>query len=174
MGMVDPTLPDAPETLAAWHCRARQPVSTPSNAFEISALSFQALVEELSDLLPILEHCGFLHLRQNQQEQAYEKLPEFARFPDVTMKIHGIGELIPRSFPLRYPTFDGTQASNHIDRAMQAFVALHLMLATDWLLSAGREGYSNIFSYLKACLSRYSTDQHAAVLAIAAERIFAL
>jgi L-fuconolactonase len=205
MGMVDSTLPDAPETLAAWHARGvgsvrlfgppgaafvadrsdpvvvwrkaaelGMPVSTPSNALEISAPSFQSLIEELPDLHLIFEHYGFLRLREDQQEEAYEKLLELARFPNVTMKIHGLGELIPRPFPLRNPTFDVAQAPDHIDRAMQAFGAHRLMLASDWPLSAGREGYSNVFSYLKAYLSRYSTDQQAAVLGSTAERIFAL
>jgi hypothetical protein len=67
MGMVNPTLPDAPETLAA---ELGMPVSTPLNAFEISAPSFQALIEDLPDLHLILEHYGFLHLREDQQEKA--------------------------------------------------------------------------------------------------------
>ena len=205
MGMVDPTLPDAPETLAAWHARGvgsvrlfappgaafvadrndpvtlwrkaaelGMPVSSPANALEVTSPSFRALIEELPDLQLILEHYGFLRLREDQRDEAYAKLLELARFPNVTMKIHGLGELMPRPFPLRNPTFDIAQAPDHIDRAMQAFGADRLMLATDWPPSAGREGYANVLSHLKAYLSRYSTDQQAAVLASTAQRIFAL
>lgn len=72
------------------------PVSSPSNALEVTAASFQALILELPDLQIIIEHFGLLRLAADQRADAYEKLLELARFPNVTMKIHGLGELMPR------------------------------------------------------------------------------
>lgn len=198
-GLVDSKLPDAPQTLAAWHARGvgsvrlfaptdigggdpialwrkaaelGMPVSSPSNALEVTAPSFQALIRELPDLVIIIEHYGFLRLAADQRTDGYDKLLELARFPNVTMKIHGLGELMPRPYPLTHPTFDTAQAPDHIDRAMQAFGADRLMLATDWPPSAAREGYPNVLSHLKAYLSRYSAEQQAAVLGSTAERVF--
>lgn len=199
MGIVDTTLPDAPQTLAAWHARGvgsvrlfaptdagggdpialwrkaaelGMPVSSPSNALEVTPPSFQALIQELPDLPIIVEHYGFLGLPEDQRADAYDRLLELSRFPHVTMKVHGLGELMPRPYPLTHPTFDIAQAPDHIDRAMQAFGADRLMLATDWPPSAAREGYPNVLSHLKAYLSRYSAEQQASVLGSTAERIF--
>lgn len=100
-GLVDTKLPDAPQTLAAWHARGvasvrlfaptdsgggdpialwrkaaelGMPVSSPSNALEVTAASFQALILELPDLQIIIEHFGFLRLAADQRADAYEKL----------------------------------------------------------------------------------------------------
>jgi L-fuconolactonase len=198
MGLVDPTRADATgvprgqrlrgvgsvrlfaptesggDPIALWRKAAElgMPVSSPSNAFELTTPSFQTLIQELPDLPIILEHYGFLRLPEDQRPDAYDKLLKLARFPNVTMKIHGLGELMPRPFPLAHPTFDIAQAPDHIDRAMHAFGADRLMLATDWPPSAAREGYPNVLSHLKAYLSRYSTEQQAAVLGSTAEHFF--
>jgi L-fuconolactonase len=197
-GLVDTKLPDAPQTLAAWHARGvgsvrlfaptesggdpialwrkaaelGMPVSSPSNALELIAPSFQALIQELPDLVIIIEHFGFLRLLSDQRADAYDKLLELARFPNVTMKIHGLGELMPRPYPLTHPSFDIAEAPDHIDRALQAFGADRLMLATDWPPSAAREGYPNVLSHLKAYLSRYSAEQQASVHGSTADHVF--
>ena len=199
MGFVDTKLPDAPETLAAWHARGvgstrlfaptadgrgdpasiwraaaalGMPVSTPSNAFDVTAPTFVALIKELSTLPIILEHYGFLRLAEDRWPEAYDQLLTLARFPNVYFKVHGFGELMPRPYPARNPTFDLAQAPGHIDRALQAFGADHLMLATDWPPSAAREGYPNVLSHLREYLARYSVDQQASVLARTAEHVF--
>jgi predicted TIM-barrel fold metal-dependent hydrolase len=113
MGFVDSTLPDAPETLAAWHARGvgstrlfaptgdgrgdpvsiwraaatlGMPVSTPSNAFDVTAPTFTSLIEELSSIPIILEHYGFLGLAKDQWVDAYDQLLTLARFPTSTSR----------------------------------------------------------------------------------------
>ena len=198
-GFVDTALSDAPETLTAWHAKGMQsvrlatpgkrgerdntstwrkaaelvmPVSTPSNAEEVTEKRFLQLIEELADLPIILEHYGFLGLAEERWEEGYRELLLLARYPSVYMKIHGFGEFMPRPFPAREPPFDLAMAPDYIDRAITAFGANRLMLATDYPPSAAREGYGNVVALLREYLTRWSTAEQETILGKTAERLF--
>lgn len=198
MGLVDGTAPDATETLAAWQVRGvgsvrlqvpgtsegdpeslwrkaaelGMPVSTPSNAFDVTSGAFTRLIDELADLPIIVEHYGFLRLEESRWEEGYRDLLKLARFPNVYMKIHGFGELMPRPFPARAPPFDISEAPDHIDRALAAFGADRLMLATDYPPSSNREGYPNVVGLLRDYLTRFPTSDQENVLGGTAASIF--
>jgi L-fuconolactonase len=97
---------------------------------------------------------------------------EMAVYPNVYMKIHGFGEIMPRPFPARDPPFDLAQAPDHIDRAIAAFGAERLMLATDFPPSAAREGYGNVIRYLREYLGRWSAAEQEAILGGTAASVF--
>ena len=200
-GFVDTALPDAPDTLASWHAKGMQsvrlsipgrrgepdntpvwrkaaelgmPVSTPSNAEEVTEDAFLRLIEELDDLPIILEHYGFLRLAEERWDEGYRELLLLARYPNVYMKIHGFGEFMPRPFPAREPAFNLAKAPDYIDRAIDAFGADRLMLATDYPPSAAREGYGNVVGLLREYLGRWSAAEQEAILGGTAERLFGL
>jgi predicted TIM-barrel fold metal-dependent hydrolase len=110
MGLVDPTRADATgvprgqrlrgvgsvrlfaptesggDPIALWRKAAElgMPVSSPSNAFELTTPSFQTLIQELPDLPIILEHYGFLRLPEDQRPDALRSargLPQRALAP---------------------------------------------------------------------------------------------
>ncbi len=199
MGLVDGSRPDAAQTLSAWQAKGvgsvrltvpgeagggdppslwraaaelGMPVSTLSNAPEVTSERFVRLIEELSTLPVILEHYGFLGLPETQWEEGYRELLKLARYPNVYMKVHGFGELMPRPFPARHPAFDLSQAPDHIDRAMEAFGAGRLMLATDYPPSSSREGYGNVVGLLKEYLGRWSSAEQESVLGGTAAALF--
>ena len=199
MGMVDTTQPDAADALTRWHAagvgsvrlsvpdgsddrnatavwhRAAElgmPVSTNSSALQVTTDAFKRLIEELSALPIIVEHYGYPGLPEADRERGYREVLELARYPNVYMKVHGFGEIMPRPFPARYPPFDLAQAPDHIDRAIGAFGATRLMLGTDFPPCGSREGYANVVGLLREYLGRWSTAEQEAIFGGTAASVF--
>ena len=199
MGVVDTTQPDAADALTRWHdagvgsvrlampgrpadgdtttvwrraAELRMPVSTDSNALEVTADTAKRLIEELPALPIIVEHDGFLRLPEADREQGFRELLKLARYPNVYMKVHGFGGVLPKPTPPRDPPFDLADVPDHIDRAIDAFGASRLMLATGFPLSSSREGYANIVRLVSEYLGRWSAGEREAVLGGTAASLF--
>ncbi len=199
VGVVDTTLPDAPETLAHWAAEGIQGVRfnpmerSPGNdplaiwrraaelgrvasclgtGEEYASEDFRRLIEDLPDLSVIVEHLGYVGRDDDTSYTYYKKILALARYPNTYMKVPGLGEIMPRPLPARDPTFDINEVPPVIDMAIDAFGAGRLMLGTDYPPCSNREGYANVVRFVCEYLSRRSTSEQEAILSGGAASFF--
>jgi L-fuconolactonase len=122
------------------------PVSCVGSAETFVAPGFADLLTAIPDVPVVLEHLGgtsapvvtddALALRQ--------KVFELARFPNVMLKLPGMGELMPRSTTALRDgePFDG-EVHPLVEQAYAAFGAHRLMWGSDFPVVSSREGYGN-------------------------------
>ncbi|MBI2872461.1 MAG: amidohydrolase [Chloroflexi bacterium] len=201
VGIVDTSQPDAPDTLARWHAEGvvglrlnplerspgRDPLAIWRKASELGMVvsslgeheqyasdEFRKVVEELSNLPIIVEHLGFVGRGGKPPFTTYRKILALSKYPNVYMKVPGLGEIMARPIPARDPTFDLSKAPPFIDMAIEAFGANRLMIGTDYPPSANREGYGNVVRYLREHLSRRTTAEQEAIFGKTAATLFKL
>ncbi len=199
VGMVDTSLPDAPDTLTRWASEGIQGVRfnptdrSPGNdplaiwrraaelglvasclgtSQEYASEDFRRLVEELPDLRVIVEHLGFVGRDDDPSYGNYQKILALARYPNTYMKVPGLGEIMPRPMPARDPTFDINDVPPVIAMAIEAFGAGRLMLGTDYPPCSNREGYANVVRFVREYLARRSTAEQEAILGGTAASLF--
>lgn len=199
---VDPAAPDAPETvarlaaqgaagvrlrpgarspgtdpLAIW--RAAQacglPVSCVGNAEAFTAPAFEELLQAVPALPIVLEHLGDTSkpmLTEADGELRYTVL-RLARFDNVSLKVPGFGELVPRDATALQGgrTFGGAAAAL-LESAIAAFGANRLMWGSDFPVVSSREGYGNALAQVRECLLDHSAPVRDAMLGGTARRVF--
>ena len=163
MGLVDTTQPDAPQTLATWHARGVEGVR----------LSVPGRPED-GDSTPVWRKAAELGMPVSSQSHALELTTE--PFKRLIEELSTLPIIIEHYGFLRLPEEQWeeglAQAPDYIDRALAAFGAGRLMLATDYPPSASREGYANVVGLLREYLTRWSTADREAVLGGTAESLF--
>jgi L-fuconolactonase len=99
---------------------------------------------------------------------------DLARYPNVAIKFHGLGEICPRlqPFPQPFP-FDATYLEL-FDLAYQAFGADRMMWGSDFPPVSGREGYANALRWSHEHFSSLPHPTQAALFGATAERIFGM
>jgi L-fuconolactonase len=108
---------------------------------------FESIVKELPSLKIIIEHLGGvggIHGREDTipPHNTYLMVLALARYPNVYMKVPGLGEISPRAMPVRAP-YPFEDAPPFIEMAIDAFGANRLMWGSDFPPVATREGYRN-------------------------------
>lgn len=154
-------------------------VSCPGTTEEYASDDFRKVVEQLPGLPIVLEHLGILGNLKHGGDKvppqppytAYRKVMALSRYPNVYMKITGFGEFMPRPVPASDPPFDLSKAPPYIDMAIEAFGANRLMIGTDPTSSA-REGYGNVWRYLREYLSHWSVAEQEAIIGKTAASLF--
>jgi L-fuconolactonase len=198
---IDPTAADAPEQvrgfvnngargirmrpnarsvgedpLAVWRAADEQqiPVSCVGTAAMFAAAEFFQLVQSFPRLIFILEHLGASNQPDvNDGERAARaRVFELAQFPNVYLKMPGLGELIPRAgLP---PSPNAAANTEVLQAAVRSFGAERLMWGSDFPLVSSREGYANALRWPRAVLSHLSAAQQALIFSGNARRIFGL
>lgn len=127
-------------------------VSCVGTTAQFTAAPFVALVEQFSDLPIVLEHLGGI-ARPDADETA-ENVWDLARFPNVFLKVPGIGQLAKRlaALPAAGSPFE-SGADPLLRRAVTAFSAKRLMWGSDFPVVATREGYASALSGVRASLA---------------------
>jgi L-fuconolactonase len=199
VGIVDTDQPNATDTLARWAghgmqgvrftTRTRSPGSDQlaiwRKAAELGLVvscldkcaayvsdEFQALIKELPDLRIMIEHFGFWSSEGSVGHDCFPQLLELAQYPNLYLKTPGFAEYVPRPFPAQNPAFDLANVPPYIDMAVEAFGAERMTIGTDYPPSSAREGYTNVVSYLREYLKRFSTQQQEAILGETAASLF--
>lgn len=134
--------------------------------------AFRGIVEQLPGLIFIVEHLGFVTHTDKPPYTTYSRILNMAKYSNVYMKVHGLGELEPRPSPMTHPTFDVKRVSPFIEMALDAFGPSRLMIGTDSPPSSHREGYANVLRYLREYLSRYEPAVQAAIFGATADSLF--
>ena len=170
--VVDPAPPDVPETLgrlvddgatglrlnAAARSTGDDPlliwreaeryglaISCAGAASDFVAPEFAALVEALPGLTIVLEHLGSLNHpdRAEREREDRQKVFALARYPNVFMKIPGLGEFCERANPVVEPNPFVQPEPDLLAQAVAAFGPNRLMWGSDYPPVSAREGYAN-------------------------------
>lgn len=170
--LVDPAKSDAPETLGRLvedgasgvrlYATTRSPgddplliwreaerlglaVSCAGAASDFVAPEFTDLVEALPGLTIVLEHLGSLNRpdRAERERDDRQKVFALARFPNVFMKLPGLGEFCERANPVSEPNPFVQPEPDLLAQAVGAFGPHRLMWGSDYPPVSSREGYAN-------------------------------
>jgi len=124
-------------------------VSCSSTAQGFAADAFVEIIEAVPNLPIVLEHLGSIN-EPDGEEAPYplrSKIFELARFPNVHIKFHGLGEFSKRAMPMKQPfPFEGC-VTPILDMALEAFGPDRLMWGSDFPPVSGREGYANALRF---------------------------
>jgi L-fuconolactonase len=135
------------DPLAVWRKAAelKLPVSVGGLSEQFAAVEFVQVIETLPSLPIIIEHLGGLKAGDGDAppHPLRQRIFALARYPNVYIKIHGLGEICTRNMPVTTPfPFDPAGLSILRD-AYAAFGPQRLMWGSDYPPVSGREGYTN-------------------------------
>jgi L-fuconolactonase len=167
------------DPLAIWRAvnRLGLPVSCVGNSESFGTPQFAALVEQFPKLIFVLEHLGATSTPDISADAcaARERVFELHRFPNVFLKLPGLGELVPRLSPLPQdgPVFP-LDCPLEVTRALTCFGAARLMWGSDFPVVASREGYGNALNLMHAVLADQPREALDAIFGGVAEQVFGL
>ena len=171
---LDPTVRSpGSDPLAIWRKAAELglPVSSLGSYQGFTSLEFVQVVREFPNLPIIVEHLGAIGWDDAPPYPKFRQILALAQYPNVYVKIHGLGEICPRPSPfpqpMRFPDIPPFMQMAH-----DAFGPSHLMWGSDFPPVAGREGYRNALRWTLEHLAARSEDDQAWVFGKTALSLF--
>jgi L-fuconolactonase len=165
------------DPLAIWRVaeECRLGVSCVGTVESFNAPEFADVIAQVPMLPVVLEHFAG-QARPDETEDARAARRKgllLSRFPNVFLKVPGLGELMPRLTP---PSDDGSLfrpgARVLIDAAVNAFGADRLMWGSDFPVVASREGYGNALSGCREACAHLPQQARKAIFGETAIRVF--
>ncbi len=119
---------------------------------EIGSSAFADLISRVPRLPIAVEHLGLPDRDERPPYHAFQKVLELAKFPNVYLKVGGLGEISHRAYPFRQP-LPFVSVPPFVRMAHEAFGAKRLMWGSDFPPVGFREGYGNSLRLLLSHLS---------------------
>ena len=135
---------------------------------------FAALVEGLPSLPIVVEHLGSVN-SPDGETPPYElrrKVFALARFPNVYLKLHGLGEFATRAMPVRQPFPFVEPIPPLLELAYEAFGPGRMMWGSDFPPVSGREGYGNALRFTLERFVDRSEEDRALIFGGTARSVF--
>jgi L-fuconolactonase len=154
------------DPLAIWRAAARLglAVSCGGAAAEFASPDFAALVQAVPDARIVVEHLGSLnHPVDAAQEELRQKVFGLSRFPNVSIKIHGLGEFCRRALPVTEPFPFERPIPPLLEEVYRAFGPNRMMWGSDYPPVSGREGYHLALNLTMEQLASKSDSDRAAI-----------
>ena len=129
---------------------------------------FRDVIAALPKLTIVIEHIGSL---TNQSPEIQRKVFALAQYPNVYMKIHGLGEFCKRARPAREFPFE-EPIPPLLDLAYAAFGPSRLMWGSDHPPVSKLEGYGNALRLPKERLAPKGEDVIQAIFGATALAVF--
>jgi L-fuconolactonase len=166
------------DPLLIWRAAAELglPVSCNGSERDLASDEFAAIVEALPELPIIVEHLGG-SVRSRHEGHPYEmrrKVFSLSRFPNVYLKIPGLGEFATRAMPVEEPFPFEAPIPPLLDLAHEAFGPARLMWGSDYPPVSGREGYRNALRLPMAHLAARSEEERAQIFGGTAAALFGI
>jgi L-fuconolactonase len=164
------------DPLAIWRAAARLGlvVSCAGRSPDYGSEAFVQLLETLPELVVVIEHLGSGNHpgAESVAPAVRHNVFALARFPNVHVKIHGLGE-----FAERAPAPDGGFPFVHpipplLELAAQAFGPSRLMWGSDYPPVSSREGYGNSLRLTMEQFRTSSPADRAEIFGKVAQRLF--
>ena len=143
------------DPLALWRKCAELGViaSVMGTVEQYAAPEFEDIIKALPNLTVVMEHLAgvgayFGPGRADKEipMDTYRRALALSQYPNVYMKVPGLGEFCPRPMPFRQPIpFDNIPPL--IEMAVEAFGGARLMWGSDFPPAANREGYRNALRF---------------------------
>jgi L-fuconolactonase len=166
------------DPLAIWRAAkaADLAVSCVGVAETFAAPEFFDLVAQLPDLPIVLEHLGGASrvLATDTSDVLRTQVFELARFPNVYLKLPGLGELVPRNAVLPAEGIPFDPQSEVLRLALGRFGPERLMWGSDFPVVAAREGYRNALHWVREALADLPGEAQACIFGGTARRVFRL
>jgi L-fuconolactonase len=136
-----------PDPLAIWRAAADLglAVSCGGTAADFASEPFAALVTALPNLPIVLEHLASVSQPDRDGAEHAARVAAFslARFPNVYLKVPGLGEFCRRALPVSETEPFVQPEPRLLDEALRAFGSHRLMWGSDYPPVSAREGYGN-------------------------------
>jgi L-fuconolactonase len=117
---------------------------TGGDAALFASEEFVRVIAAVPRLKIVLEHLGTTgQVTGDEQHAMCERIFALARYPNVYMKVPGLGEIARRALPVREPFPFITPVPSLLDAAYAAFGPHRLMWGSDYPPVSHREGYGN-------------------------------
>jgi L-fuconolactonase len=164
------------DPLAIWKRAAALglPVTTGGSAKELAAPEIETVVRGIPGLTVILEHLGSGN-RPDGETAPYplrSRVFDLARFPNVCMKFHGLGEFAARAMPVTEPFPFVRPVPPLLDMAFERFGPDRLMWGSDYPPVSSREGYGNALRLTREHVVRYGAEATAKAFGGTARRLY--
>ena len=141
-----------------------------------AADAFAELIGEVPDLPIVIEHLGNINQPGGgaPPEDIHRKIYGLARFPNVYIKIHGLGEFCRRSGPVLKPFPFEQPIPPLLDLAYAAFGPARMMWGSDFPPVSGREGYRNALQWPMDQLSDIPEAERVMIFGGTGQQVFKL
>lgn len=166
------------DPLAIWRCAAELglAVSCNGNTADYLDARFREVLEIRPGLPIVIEHLG----RDSgnpagieAEERNFDALLELARYPNLYLRFHGLGEILHRQATFVGETTPFVRASrDRLRDAVHAFGPERMMWGSDYPPVAGREGYRNALELPRNALSYLGDTALAHLFGGTATRVF--
>jgi L-fuconolactonase len=135
------------DPLAIWRAAAALglPVTCNGTAREFADPAFAEILAAVPTVPVIIEHLG----SRNQPDGEAAPYPlrrqvfDLARFPNVYIKVHGLGEICDRAYPVPAPFPFARAHLAILEMAYAAFGPERMLWGSDYPPVSSREGYAN-------------------------------
>lgn len=142
--------------LTIWRTAAelRLAVSCGGSAADFASEAFAEVVSAFPKLPIVLEHLGGYNHPGPDSSENRRKIFDLARFPNVYIKVHGLGEFCRRRLPVTEPFPFDTPIPPLFEMAYERFGPRRMMWGSDYPPVSAREGYRNA---LRLALDRFAS-----------------
>jgi L-fuconolactonase len=149
-------------------------VSCPGRSPQYGSPEFISLIESVPHLRIVIEHLGSGNAPdvESVPPDIRHNVFRLARFPNVHVKIHGLGEFCPRKLPPDGDFPFARPIPPLLDLAYDAFGPSRMMWGSDYPPVSAREGYANALRLPMEQLATRSVEDRALVFGGVALRLF--
>jgi L-fuconolactonase len=156
------------DPLALWRAAARLglPVSSGGSSADFAADAFADLLAALPELVVVIEHLASVNQpdRDDASRAQRTRVFDLARFPNMFIKIPGLGEFAKRALPVPTGAFPFEQPiPDYLEQVTSRFGPTRMMWGSDFPPVAAREGYRGA---LQLCMDQFAAQSESARAAI--------
>jgi L-fuconolactonase len=164
------------DPLAIWRQAAALglPISCAGTMEAFADLAFAQLIEQVPTTTIILEHLGSANLPNGESAPFTLRRQVFAlaRYPNVVIKFHGLGEICPRLEPFPQPFPFERSYLALFDLAYEAFGSDRMMWGSDFPPVSAREGYANALRWPQEHFAGLPATERMALFGATTQRIY--
>ncbi len=140
---------------------------------EFASPDFLHIVEALPQLKIVMEHlAGIGTSFPTWKPEVHDQVLALARYPNLYVKVPGLGEFCQRAMPVREPFMFVEPIPALLPRFYDAFGPSRLMWGSDYPPAAGREGYQNALRLIQDRFADRSAADREAIFGGTALSVF--
>jgi L-fuconolactonase len=165
------------DPLPAWLAAAEHhlPVSCLGTGAQFATDAFAEVIQAVPDIPVVIEHLGSALERADAVAmQTRRTVFALARFPNVYIKVPGLGEFCVRAMPVVEPFPFETPIPPYLEWAYDAFGPRRMMWGSDFPPVTNREGYANALRFPMAEFAARADSDRAEIFGGTAQRVFRL
>lgn len=166
------------DPLAIWRRAAelKLPVSCSGTSVGFASEEFGKLIQTFPTLPIVIEHLGSVNTPDDETEpyEIRRKVFALSRFPNVYIKIHGLGEFCKRMKRVSEPFPFETPIPAVLEMAYEAFGQERMMWGSDYPPVSGREGYGNALRFTLEQFASKTQEDRDMVFGEVARSVFGL